>query len=123
MTFYKCRNKFLLPRVVPSERRLFETDFLRRPEVYVESSDSRHVVTIMKVELEDIRAWVDGDLDEPRAHEVAVAVFADEKLRQIAYSMRASMLPYRQAYEHAAVVDVPESLRVSINALKKTTSR
>lgn len=79
-------------------------------------------MTIMKIESEDIRAWVDGELNEFHAHEVANAVFADRKLRKIADSMRASILPYRQAYEHAAVAEVPESLRISVNALKKNAS-
>jgi len=80
------------------------------------------VVTILKVELEDIRAWVDGDLDEPRAHEVSVAVFADVKLGQVANSMRASILPYRQAYELAPFDGVPQSLQIGIKALQNQQS-
>ena len=78
------------------------------------------MVTIMKVELKDVCAWVDDELDDLRAHEVATTVFADRKLRRVADLMRASKLPYREAYEHAVGAEVPESLRISINALKKT---
>jgi len=92
--------------------------FSRRTDVNFKGSDIRYVVTIMKVSLEDIRAWVDGELDELHAYDVAVAVIADTELMQIADTMRASLLPYREAYEHAAVADIPQSLLINIETLK-----
>jgi len=68
------------------------------------------------VEAEDIRAWVDGELDDDRAREVASAVSTDERLRQTATAMRASQLPYQEAYEHASTPEIPAGLRSSIEA-------
>jgi len=73
---------------------------------------------MMSVEVEEIRAWVDGELGELRAGEVASAVSSDEKLKRTADALRASALPYREAYEQSTVADVPESLRLKIDALK-----
>ena len=73
---------------------------------------------MMSVEVEEIRAWVDGELGELRASEVASAVSSDEKLKSTANALRASVLPYREAYEQSSVADVPESLRLKIGALK-----
>jgi len=72
----------------------------------------------MTVEVEDIRAWVDGELDELRATEVGNAVLSDQGLQRTADKLRASQLPYREAYEQVPVADVPESLQVSIEALR-----
>ena len=76
----------------------------------------------MTVEVEEIRAWVDGELDESRANEVANAVLADDKLQRLADALRASVLPYQQAYKQISVPEVPESLRESIATLQKPTS-
>lgn len=78
---------------------------------------------MMSVELEEIRAWVDGELGELRASEVASAVASDEKLKRTADALRASALPYREAYEQAPVADVPESLRLKIDALKNPATQ
>ncbi len=72
----------------------------------------------MTVEIEEIRAWVDGELDESHAERVANAVNANESLQQAADKMRTSQLPYREAYEHARVPEVPKSLRLNIEALQ-----
>ena len=77
----------------------------------------------MMVQIEDIRAWVDGELDEPKASQVGQAVLADENLQQTADKLRASLLPYREAYERASVPDVPASLRASIEALQSAPDR
>jgi len=73
---------------------------------------------MMSVEVEEIRAWVDGELGELRAGEVASAVSSGDKLQRTADALRASALPYREAYEQASVPEVPESLRHEINALR-----
>ena len=75
----------------------------------------------MTVELEDIRAWVDGELKEPRASRINQAVLTDKKLQHTADKLRASQLPYREAFEQAPVPDVPESLRLKIDALQNST--
>ena len=72
----------------------------------------------MTVEIEDIRAWVDGELDEPRAGRVGKAVLSDETLQQTADKLRASVLPYREAYDLVPVADIPKSLLVRIQALQ-----
>ena len=71
----------------------------------------------MTVEMEDIRAWVDGELNEQRASEIGSAVLASKSLQDTAAQLRASQLPYREAYEQVPVPDVPESLRLSIQQL------
>ncbi len=73
----------------------------------------------MTVEIEDIRGWVDAELVEPRAEAVARAVKSNEFLQHAANKLRASRLPYRQAYESVQVPDVPESLRIKIAALQE----
>ena len=75
----------------------------------------------MKVEIEDIRAWVDGELDEPQAGQVRNAVLSDKRLKQTADKLHASQLPYREAYEKMPMPDVPESLRAKIEALRNPT--
>ena len=70
----------------------------------------------MIVEVEDVRAWVDGELEEHRANEVAGAVQSDEKLQQAADAMRASQLPYREAFEYAPMPELPADLRGKIEA-------
>jgi len=77
----------------------------------------------MTVELEDIRAWVDDELEEPRASQIKQAVLSDKKLQHAADKLRASQLPYREAFEQAPVPDVPESLRLKIDALQNPTSQ
>ena len=72
----------------------------------------------MTVEIEDVRAWVDGELDEPEAGQVGRAVGFDKSLQQDAGKLRASQLPYREAYAQESVPDVPESLRDKIQALQ-----
>jgi len=74
----------------------------------------------MTVELTEIRAWVDGELDEPRASIVGNAVLTDETLRHTAVRMSASLLPYRQAYQQTLAPAVPSSLRARvINAMRE----
>ena len=75
----------------------------------------------MKVEIEDIRAWVDGELDEPQAGQVRNAVLSDKRLKQTADKLQASQLPYREAYDKTPMPDVPESLRTKIEALRSPT--
>ena len=75
----------------------------------------------MKVEIEDIRAWVDGELDETQASQVRNAVLSDKRLKQTADKLQASQLPYREAYEKMPMPDVPESLRTKIEALRSPT--
>ena len=72
----------------------------------------------MRVEIEDVRAWVDNELDEPRAGQVRDAVLFDKSLKRDADKLRASQLPYREAYEQVSVPEVPESLRRKIQALQ-----
>jgi len=57
----------------------------------------------MKVEIEDVRAWVDGELDERQANAVANAVKGDTQLKKAADAVRTSQLPYREAFEQAPV--------------------
>jgi len=75
----------------------------------------------MRVEIEDLRAWVDNELDEPRAGQVGYAVMFDKSLKRDADKLRASQLPYREAYEQ--VPEVPESLRNKILALQNPSAR
>ena len=75
----------------------------------------------MKVEIEDIRAWVDGELDETQASQVRNAVLSDKRLKQTADKLQASQLPYREAYDKTPMPDVPESLRTKIEALRSPT--
>jgi len=77
----------------------------------------------MKVELEDIRSRIDGELDESQTSHVDSALLEDKKLQQIANKMRASQLPYRQAYNEAPVPDIPESLRAGIEALRNPATQ
>lgn len=72
----------------------------------------------MMVEVEDVRAWVDGELDEHHASDVARAVVSDQRLTQASVAMRASQLPYRDAYDQIPVPELPESLRGKIQALQ-----
>lgn len=72
----------------------------------------------MTVEVEDVRAWIDGELNDNRAREVERIVSSDEKLQRIASSMRASVLPYQEAYEQVPLPDIPDSLRDKIAALQ-----
>ena len=72
----------------------------------------------MMVEVEDVRAWVDGELDEHHASDVARAVESDQRLMQASVAMRASQLPYRDAYDQIPVPELPESLRGKIQACK-----
>jgi len=53
----------------------------------------------MTVEMEDVLAWIDNELEEPRAGQVKKAVMSDKNLQQIADRIRASQLPYSDAYE------------------------
>lgn len=68
----------------------------------------------MNVELAEIRAWVDGELDEPRASVVGNAVLTDETVRHTAAKLRASLLPYRQAYQQMQAPVLPSSLRARV---------
>jgi len=72
----------------------------------------------MTVEMEDVLAWIDNELEEPRAGQVKKAVMSDKNLQQIADKIRASQLPYSDAYEQAPLADVPESLSLKIQALQ-----
>ena len=72
----------------------------------------------MTVKPEDIRARVDGELDAPQARRVDRAVLADITLQQTADKLRASQLPYREAYNEAPVPDIPDSLQASVKALR-----
>ena len=74
----------------------------------------------MTVEIEDVRAWVDGELGELRSREVSRSVESDIELGRIANSMRASMLPYQKAYEQASLPAVPDSLRANIADLRES---
>ena len=77
----------------------------------------------MKVKLEDIRARVDGELDETQAQRVDNAVSSDKELQQTADKLRASQLPYREAYNEAAVPDIADSLRAGIEALRNPATQ
>ena len=72
----------------------------------------------MTVEIEEILAWVDGNLNEQRANEVESAVLADPQLQRTAEAMRASQLPYSDAYDKASMSEVPDSLRVKVAVLR-----
>ena len=76
----------------------------------------------MTVEIEDIRAWVDGELGELRSREVSRSVESDIELRSVANSMRASLLPYQEAYEQASLPALPDSLREKIADLQKSAN-
>jgi len=76
----------------------------------------------MTVEVEDVRAWIDGELSERRSREVSRFVSSDDNLKRIARAMRASRLPYQEAYEQWPVPDVPESLRGKIAALQSSVN-
>jgi len=77
-----------------------------------------HGATAMTIKIEDIRAWIDGELDEPRACRVGQAVLFDEKLQRTANKLRASQLPYCKAYAQSPVPSVPSRLRVRIQTFK-----
>ena len=77
----------------------------------------------MTVKIEEIRAWVDGELDELKEDQIARAVYSDDHLQQSADKLRASQLPYSAAYEQAPIPDVPESLRVKIEALQNPNAQ
>ena len=76
----------------------------------------------MRVEITHLRAWVDGELDEPQASIVGTAVMFDKTLQQSAAKLRASRhLPYRQACEQSPGSAVPSRLRARvIKALQET---
>ena len=77
----------------------------------------------MAVEIEDVRAWVDGELDAQQANTVANAVSKNADLRQAADAMRASQLPFGDAYSETPIPDVPDSLRRKIESLQTTTAQ
>lgn len=72
----------------------------------------------MTVEIEELLAWVDDELAEPRASEVGQAVLSDQNLHQDAEKLRASQLPYREAFEQSSMPDVPQSLRDKLRELR-----
>jgi len=72
----------------------------------------------MTVKPEDIRARVDGELDQAQARCVDNALLADKRLQQTAEKLRASQLPYREAYNEAPLPDIPDTLRARIEAMR-----
>jgi len=75
------------------------------------------------VEIEDILAWVDGELDESGARLICNAVLSDESLLQTAEKLRLSRVLCREACEQSPVPDVPKSLRVKIKALQNSEAQ
>ena len=72
----------------------------------------------MTVKVEDVRAWVDGELDENQASVVESAVSDNNELRLAADAMRASQLPYQEALDSTPIPKIPDTLRNNIAALK-----
>jgi len=66
------------------------------------------------IELEELRAWVDGELDASRATQVQQAVSNSAELTEMTASLRASQLPYPDAMETAPAPDVPVELQQKI---------
>jgi len=77
----------------------------------------------MTVDIEEMRAWVDGELDEPRAGQVGYAVQFDKILQRDADKLRASQLSYREAYDNVPAQEVPASLRLKIQTLQETVGQ
>ena len=77
----------------------------------------------MTVEIEDILAWVDGELDESGARLIRNAVLFDESLLRTAEKLRLSRVLCREACEQSPVPDVPKSLRVKIKDLQNSEAQ
>ena len=72
----------------------------------------------MTVRVEDVRAWVDGELDAHQASVVESAVSDNNELQQAANAMRASQLSYQEAIDSIPLPKIPDTLRSNIAALK-----
>jgi|GEM_PF-3707093 len=70
----------------------------------------------MKVELEELRAWVDGELNTEHATNIAAAVESDPELQKLAASLRASQLPYLDAFERTGMPALPDELAAKIDS-------
>ncbi|MGB0866508.1 MAG: anti-sigma factor family protein [Granulosicoccaceae bacterium] len=64
----------------------------------------------MKLSLEDLRAYVDGELSEEQKVKVAAFIENDEKLASQTAAMEASKLPYKAAYVDQGLPPVPPEL-------------
>jgi len=76
----------------------------------------------MTVEVEDIRSWVDGELDDAMSDQIRQTVVSDVSLQKTANKLRASQLPYREAYKQVQMPDVPQSLRETIAELQHSVT-
>ena len=74
----------------------------------------------MKVEIEELRAWVDDELDAATASKVAALVEHDPQLQELADHMRQSQLPYREAFEQRPTPTVPTALRRQVESIRHT---
>jgi len=71
----------------------------------------------MSIEIEELRAWIDGELGEQQAKNVAKVVENDTQLQQYVEQLRASQLPYKEAFELTNASDVPDELAEKIDSL------
>lgn len=72
----------------------------------------------MKIEIEELRAWVDGELDEQRSRVVGEMVDSDPDMQVLVSRLRASRLQYKQAFEKKASPAMPDSLQQTVNSLR-----
>lgn len=64
----------------------------------------------MKFDIETLRAYVDGELDGNTNRAVDIAMEEDAELRNTVETLKASRLPYRDAFLKAAEEPMPDSL-------------
>jgi anti-sigma factor RsiW len=65
----------------------------------------------MSLEETTLLAYVDGQLSEPQRAEVEQAIAADSALARTVQALRASQLPYAQAFEQQPLPPLPEAVR------------
>jgi len=71
----------------------------------------------MNVKLEELREWIDGELDAERSDIIEAAVSNSAELQDLAESLQASRLPYQEAFDAAPFPDLPEGLRQNIDSM------
>ena len=68
----------------------------------------------------DVLQYVDGSLDDDTAQAIEPALQTDDDLRNRVEAMRASKLPYSEAYNSYTVPAIPENIRHTVNTWART---
>ena len=76
----------------------------------------------MSRDLETLQAYADGELSPQRRAEVEAALATDADLAAAAAAMFASRLPYRSAFEHEALPQIPAELAARVADLSAVTA-